>query len=88
MKTVCISHHAPSYRSIPDELSSRDINQCYANDWDDLIDEFQPDLWIHGHIHQQSNDYLIGRTRVVSNAYGYARFKVNPQWQKDFSVVL
>ena len=83
LKTVCISHHAPSYRSIPDDLSHRVVNQCYANAWEDLITISQPNLWIHGHVHQRSNDYMIGRTRVVSNPYGYAYKKLNPEWRED-----
>ncbi len=88
VKTVCISHHAPSPRSIPDTLAHRDVNQCYANDWHDMIKVFQPTLWIHGHIHQQSSDYFIGKTRVLSNPYGYANSKTNPHWQEECVVTI
>jgi hypothetical protein len=37
---------------------------------DSFISAFQPDLWIHGHVHD-SFDYQIGRTRIVCNPRGY-----------------
>ena len=88
-KTVCISHHAPSFKCIPDSLGWRDYNDAYANNWDELLRENGPDIWIHGHIHQQSNDFCIGSTRVVSNPYGYhSRRKLNPDFQEDCIVEL
>lgn len=35
----------------------------------DLIEEFQPALCVHGHVHARL-DYRIGSTRVVPNAFG------------------
>jgi Icc-related predicted phosphoesterase len=35
-----------------------------------MILDRQSDLWVHGHVHSQS-DYMIGRTRVVCNARGH-----------------
>ncbi len=34
------------------------------------IQDRQPDLWVHGHLHSRS-DYRIGATRVVCNARGH-----------------
>lgn len=41
-------------------------------------------LWIHGHIHAQS-DYLIGETRVIANPRGYPREDVG-DFQPDLVV--
>jgi predicted phosphodiesterase len=35
-----------------------------------FIEEFQPDLFIHGHVHWPF-DYRVGRTRVLCNPRGY-----------------
>ena len=70
-------------KSSVSELATRDVNQCYANSWEDMIEVFKPDLWVHGHIHQRSNDYYIGQTRIVSNPYGYANSKMNQDWQEE-----
>lgn len=69
-KTVVVTHHAPSPRSIPAEFRHDPLSACYASDLEDLMYETRPALWVHGHVHRR-NDYLVGDTRVVSNARGY-----------------
>lgn len=34
--------------------------------------EFSPDIWIHGHFHQEINEFL-GKTRIVSSPVGYLK---------------
>ncbi|MGO7754666.1 metallophosphoesterase [Rhizobium ruizarguesonis] len=69
-KTVVVTHHAPSFRSIGPELRDDPLSSCYASDLESLILETQPALWVHGHVHRQ-NDYMIGESRVISNPRGY-----------------
>ncbi|MBX5131257.1 phosphatase [Rhizobium lentis] len=69
-KTVVITHHAPSPRSIEPAFRHDPLSACYASDLEDLIHETKPALWVHGHLHHR-NDYVVGDTRVVSNARGY-----------------
>ena len=69
-KTVVVTHHAPSGRSLP-ECQRGDVSgAAFASDLEAIIERYQPDLWIHGHIHEPA-DYNIGRTRILSNARGY-----------------
>jgi Icc-related predicted phosphoesterase len=69
-KTVVVTHHAPSLKSVPKAFYGHDINPCYCSDLENLIREFQPELWIHGHIHTPC-DYFIGKTHVICNPKGY-----------------
>lgn len=75
-RSVVLTHHAPSIRSLPEERRSELISSAYASDLEWLIERHEPLLWVHGHIHA-SQDYWIGRTRVISNPRGYPD-KVNP----------
>lgn len=70
--TVVITHHAPHPRGLDPEGSSDLLAAAYATDLSDLIEQGCPDLWVHGHVHLNS-DYKIGRTRIVCNAHGYGR---------------
>jgi Icc-related predicted phosphoesterase len=75
--TVVVTHHAPSRQSIPARFEGVALNVAYASNLESLILQWQPALWIHGHIHD-SADYTIGTTRVRSNPKGYgpgAEFK-------------
>ncbi len=69
-KTVVLSHHAPSPRSIPPEYQGDPLSACYASDLEDLIVDGQPALWVHGHLHKRV-DYRVGETRVLANPRGY-----------------
>ena len=35
-----------------------------------MIERFQPELWVHGHMHGPVDERL-GRTRIVANPAGY-----------------
>ncbi|WP_085031599.1 metallophosphoesterase [Ensifer aridi] len=69
-KTVVVTHHAPSPRSIAAEFRHDPLSACYASDLEDLICGTGPIVWVHGHVHHR-NDYVVGSTRVVSNSRGY-----------------
>lgn len=69
-KTVVVSHHAPSARSIASELRDDNLSGCYASDLESLITDNEPTLWVHGHVHSRS-DYTIAGTRIVCNPMGY-----------------
>ncbi|MGO4112470.1 metallophosphoesterase [Rhizobium ruizarguesonis] len=69
-KKVVVTHHAPSPRSISRYFRDDPLSPCYASDCEAFIREAEPDLWIHGHVHQQL-DYTLGFTRIICNARGY-----------------
>jgi len=55
---------------VPDEFRNNPVNPAYASNLDELILQYQPDIWIHGHMHRPA-DYFIGKTRVICNPRGY-----------------
>jgi len=67
-KTVVVTHHAPSQKSIAPKYVGNEWNSCFASDLERLMDGV--DLWVHGHTHS-SLDYGINDTRVVCNPRGY-----------------
>ena len=69
-KLVIVTHHAPSGRSVHARFSDNPLNPGYASNLDQLVEESQASLWIHGHLHHAA-DYRVGQTRVLSNPRGY-----------------
>ena len=69
-KTIVVTHHAPSHRSIPPIHGGSVLNAAFASDLDDFIKESGVHLWIHGHTHFNV-DYNIGSIRILSNQRGY-----------------
>ncbi|MDA8333946.1 MAG: metallophosphoesterase [Peptococcaceae bacterium] len=69
-RTVVLTHHAPSFRSLALRFVGSPLNGGFCVDLEELIETYQPQVWIHGHLHD-SADYALGRTRIVCNPYGY-----------------
>jgi predicted phosphodiesterase len=75
-KTVVVTHHAPSQRSLDSvdgdgrEEGDGRLAPAYASNLEALIEETAPALWIHGH-HHRKRDFRIGETRVIANPRGY-----------------
>jgi Icc-related predicted phosphoesterase len=67
---VVITHFLPSHRSVAQQYITSPFNRFFVCPMDDMIEEIQPRVWIHGHTHTCSF-YNIGDTRVVCNPFGY-----------------
>ncbi len=67
-KTVVISHHAPSLRSLPMERQLDPLASAYASNLEALAE--LADFWIHGHTHERL-EYRLGRCWVLCNPRGY-----------------
>lgn len=69
-RTVVVTHHAPSCRSIPPYHLGSALNAAFVSDLDSIVAASGVPLWIHGHTHH-CVDYTIAETRVISNQRGY-----------------
>jgi predicted phosphodiesterase len=72
-RTVVVTHHAPSFRSIAPEYigEGQEINGGYASSLDEfMVENPKIHYWCHGHMHSPF-DYTVGTSRVVCNPRGY-----------------
>lgn len=68
---IVVTHHAPSHLSINEKYAAEyHMNGGYFSDQRWLMEGYDIPLWIHGHMHD-SVDYVVNKTRVVSNPRGY-----------------
>jgi hypothetical protein len=79
---IVVTHHAPSFQSIDTRYSDNSLNPAYCSNLEDIILDYDVTLWTHGHQHC-SNDYMIGDTRVICNAFGYHAYETNPKFKHD-----
>ncbi len=86
-RTVVVTHHAPSPKSIHPRFRDSVLNACFISDLERLLDGARVDLWVHGHTHD-SFDYVVNGTRVLCNPRGYAVNGVdeNARFDPDFVV--
>lgn len=84
-KQVVVTHHAPSKQSVPLAYLEDLTTAAYASDLEWLILKYQPELWLHGHIHNQTN-YKIGNTHVLANPRGYEGHFINADFESDMLI--
>ena len=85
-KSVVVTHHAPSSRSISRRYVGDPLSPAFASNLESLMDDHRAVLWVHGHVHD-SFDYEIGSTRVVCNPRGYSPSALNRDFIPDKVVV-
>jgi len=77
---MVVTHHLPSYKSVPPQYKTSISNRFYVSNMENLIVERKPAVWIHGHTHS-SLDFCLGETRIVCNPYGYQGYQLNDDFK-------
>ena len=71
-KNVVITHHAPTLKCQNNARHGMELAYAYISDMDSFIeDNPQIALWVSAHTHD-CHDFMIGKTRLISNQRGYA----------------
>lgn len=68
--TIVLTHHAPSFKSSHKRWDDSAIKGGFCSNLEWLIEEYNPEYWVHGHCHE-SFDYYINKTRIICNPKGY-----------------
>lgn len=70
-KTVVVTHHLPTEKSVARKYKGDRCTPAFASDLDALMMQHpQIAYWVHGHTHE-SCDNMVGTTRVLCNPGGY-----------------
>jgi Icc-related predicted phosphoesterase len=70
-KSVVVTHHLPTFSKYPEEYRSSSINQAFATDMNEYIEEAGHEAWVFGHHHRNVDEFKIGKTRMLTNQLGY-----------------
>ena len=84
--TVVITHFSPSLKLRNTQFPIDEMSAYFHASFDDLIEQYQPDIWMFGHTHANF-DIHMGKTRVISNQKGYGRECIN-SYQPDWVISL
>jgi len=84
---VVVTHYLPSEQSVAPRFIGNPLNPSFVMHKDDLIEKYQPNLWIHGHTHD-SSDYMIGNTCIVCNPRGYSNGNMNENYMFEHNKVI
>ena len=70
-KTIVVSHHVPTFLNYPEKYKGDVLNEAFAVELFDLIEQSGADYWIYGHHHQRVPAFKIGSTNLLNNQLGY-----------------
>jgi predicted phosphohydrolase len=76
-KNVVVTHHVPTFMNYPPKYKGDILNEAFAVELFDLIETTNPDYWIYGHTHENTPDFEIGKTRLLTNQLGYVMYGEN-----------
>jgi Icc-related predicted phosphoesterase len=69
--TIVVTHHAPLKECTGKYFKNSPLNPVFCSDLSQLINKYNPDVWIYGHLHSEFADFYYGNTRLISNPMGY-----------------
>ncbi len=84
-KTVVVTHHLPSFKSVHSRFKKNILSPAFASDLDELMNEERVALWIHGHTHD-AHDYQLNGVRVVCNPRGYFGYERTNEYRSDLVI--
>lgn len=73
-KTAVFTHHVPTFMNYPEQYKGDVLNEAFAVELNDLIVTSDIDSWVYGHIHSNSPEFSIGKTKLLTNQLGYVQF--------------
>lgn len=84
---VVVTHHLPTFMSVnPIYSTNKLMNGGYASNLSEMMLEYNPKVWVHGHTHHPC-EYEVGETTVHCNPRGYYGHEVTEGWSlKVFEV--
>lgn len=84
--TVVVTHHVPTLQHYPQQYKNDPLNEAFATELYDLITETQPDFWIYGHHHNNTTDFTIGNTYMLTNQLGYVAYGEHARFQPQKTI--
>jgi len=87
-KHLVLTHHCPTFLNYPKQYKGDVLNEAFAVELFDLIESTKIDYWIYGHHHQNTPEFCIGETRLLTNQLGYVDRNEHFGFEPNKNVVL
>ena len=69
-KTLVMTHHLPHEICVANRFKGNMLNDFFRTDLDYMFENFDIDVWVHGHTHDNVDEMVHG-TRILCNPMGY-----------------
>lgn len=77
-RKVVITHHVPTLMYYPEKYKGDCLNEAFAVEMYNDVLRSEADYWIFGHHHNDTHDFHIGKTSLVTNQLGYVKYNECP----------
>jgi len=81
--TMVITHHVPTLVNYPKIYKSSPLTEAFAVELFDLIADTGAACWIYGHHHVNTPEFVVGKTRMLTNQLGYVRQYEHGSFRRD-----
>jgi len=71
--SVVITHHVPTFMNYPQQYKGSVLSDAFAVELFDTIETSTINYWIYGHHHQNTPDFKLGSTNLITNQLGYVQ---------------
>jgi predicted phosphohydrolase len=82
-KNVVVTHHVPTLMHYPEQYKNSSINEAFAVELFDFIENNTISNWIYGHHHFNMSPFYIGNTIMRTNQLGYVKQQEHKLFQRD-----
>lgn len=85
---MVITHHIPTFLNYPVKYKRDALNEAFAVELHDFIEQSNIDYWLYGHHHFNTPAFTIGKTTLLTNQLGYIKYKENTGFKNDAVIEL
>lgn len=68
-----VTHHCPTFLNYPEKYKGDALNEAFAVELFDWIENSNIAFWIYGHHHSNVPEFSIGMTKMLTNQLGYVQ---------------
>lgn len=72
-KVAVFTHHCPTFLNYPKQYKGDVLNEAFAVELHDLIETSEIACWGYGHHHNNTPEFTIGNTKLITNQLGYVQ---------------
>jgi predicted phosphohydrolase len=87
-KSIVLTHHVPTFMHYPEKYKTSILNSAFAVELFETIEKSNIHYWIYGHHHQNTKDFKIGNTKMLTNQLGYVDHGENEGFEGGKVLVL
>jgi len=82
-KTIVVTHHVPTLLNYPEQYKNNFLNNAFAVELKEFVEECGFDYWIFGHHHSNVELFEIQKTKLLTNQLGYVENNEHHTFRND-----